>query len=69
MEGNGMFTSNVKISGGVGKWLDGLGALIGKRKGKDAKTDAAAAIARPEPTSEGQRALYQAMGWKENGWE
>lgn len=64
----GMFTGNIKLGDGVGRWMAGLGRLVRGRSGPKppAKPQAAG---RPEPETEGEMALYQAMGWKDSAWE
>lgn len=63
----GMFTASLKIRDGLSQWADSLPEWFRRRRGKPSET--APASSRPEPRTEGERALYQAMGWKENAWE
>lgn len=63
-----MFTSNIKIRGGMDKWMSGLAGMI-RRKRRPLRKGEPEAVTRPDPETEGQRALYQAMGWKDNAWE
>ena len=62
-----MFTANLKIRGGVDRWLSGLGRWWGRKKAPLRK--GADEVARPEPKTEGEKALHQAMGWTDNAWD
>ena len=56
--------ASLKIKGGLGKWAEGLGALLRRKKPK-AADEVRVPEARAEPQTEGERALWQAMGWAE----
>lgn len=60
-----MFTTNLKIKDGLSRWAESLPALFRRRP----TSPEPAAVPRPEPRTEGERALYQAMGWKDSAWE
>lgn len=60
-----MISLNVKV--GATRWMDALKALA--RPLRKGKASASPAASRPEPQTEGERALYQAMGWKKSAWE
>lgn len=51
----------VKVREGFGRWLDGLGFSFG-RAGRDAAAEIGT-MERPEPKTEAEAALWQAMGW------
>ena len=62
----GMFTARLKIQDGLSRWAESLPALFRRRRGTTPESSSAP---RPEPRTEGERALHQAMGWTENAWE
>ena len=64
-----MFTANLKIKSGFARWADSLPAFFRRKGAEESAKPAPAANVRPEPQTEGERALYQAMGWKGNAWE
>lgn len=53
----------VRVKDGVGRWLGGLGKMLGLA-GRDAEEELGDAP-RPEPRDEAEEALWQAMGWDE----
>lgn len=66
-----MFRANVKIKEGLGRWMAGLPQWLAKKRragqeGRPLRKGEAAAVERPEPVTEGEKALWQAMGWKGN---
>ena len=64
-----MFTASLKIRDGFASWADGLGRLRRRRGGEPGDPSAVPAADRPEPKTEGERALYQAMGWQDSWGE
>lgn len=59
----GMLGASVKLREGLGRWMGGLGRkLAGAQREVKRELDAGA---RPEPKTEAESALWQAMGWDE----
>ena len=57
-----------RLNDGMGRWLTGLRRLIcwmGKKQEEGFQNPEA----KNGPKTEGERALWQAMGWVEDGWE
>ena len=66
--------SLLKLTEGTRRWSHCLGSafwvrLLVRLWHPKPACPPAPSPALPEPQTEAERALYQAMGWKENGWE
>lgn len=59
----GMIGISVKVKDGLGRWLGGLGRVF-SAKGREAALEIGRKE-RPEPRTEAEKALWQAMGWDE----
>lgn len=60
-----MFSASLRIKDGLGAWTE---ALAAKFRGDARRPAEVPATGRPEPQTEGDRSLYQAMGWTQNAW-
>jgi hypothetical protein len=58
-----MIALKVTVKDTFGKWLGGVGRLLGV-KGEEAGREISSQE-RPEPRDEAEEALWQAMGWNE----
>ncbi len=59
----GMIGISVRVKEGLGSWLGGLGRVF-SAKGREAAAEIGRKE-RPEPRTEAEEALWQAMGWDE----
>ncbi len=63
-----MFTASLVIKNGLEKWTAGLASMFGRRPSPASPARPAGEVqVREEPRTEGERALWQAMGW-EDSW-
>jgi len=61
-----MFSARLEMKDGMRRWMSGLGRIsrwFGKGRPGAAQRSGSRAVERPAPSTEGERALYEAMGW------
>jgi len=63
-----MFTTRITNEGGMPRWIMAVARWVEKKR-KGGPLRKGDGTERKEPKTEGERALYQAMGWKSDGWE
>jgi len=60
-----MFTEKMTNKGAMPRWIMAVARWVGKMRKSEPLRKGAAAAKRPEPVTEGEKALWQAMGWEE----